>query len=121
MLAQEEAGSVLVSALKNELSIKRCLLIIKTNGGGRGVITAEGLLHPLEMPMDRLMGEEATRLVLEKGLRMTKADIKGPCRWDDLFSDWSIWSLKGKQGILGFLVVELGIFNGEFAYFPGKR
>lgn len=106
VLALEEAGSVLISALKNELSISRCLLFIRNHGDSRELIKTEGLPQPLEMPMDNLMADRATQRVLGKGLRTTKADIKGPCRWDDLLSDWSIWPLKGKQGKLGFLVVD---------------
>ncbi len=105
----EEACTILAKTLCEELSIKRFILTLKKEDDTFSLILAEGfeLSLSIEEINRGLSCEVAIKSVHKTGRRARKSDfISDDFLFSGLMTDCTFWPLKGKEGVLGILIMD---------------
>jgi signal transduction histidine kinase/DNA-binding response OmpR family regulator len=104
---QEQCCATLVSLLSGDLGFEKVIVAVRKDEIIFGNIDMVGLCMSLDEIGDCLKQDEACRHVLQSGRLLLKSDFHdcGVCCWDDIFSSWTIYPVKGRSEILGVAIV----------------
>jgi signal transduction histidine kinase/CheY-like chemotaxis protein len=104
---QEQCCSTLVSLLSQDLGFEKVIVAVRKDEVIFGNIDMVGLCMSLDEIGGCLKQDEACKQVLQSGRLLLKSDFHqcGVCCWDDIFSDWTIYPVKGRSEILGVAIV----------------
>ena len=104
---QEQCCATLVSLLSGDLGFEKVIVAVRKDEVIFGNIDMVGLCMSLDEIGDCLKQDEACKQVLQSGRLLVKSDFHecGVCCWDDIFSDWTIYPVKGRSEILGVAIV----------------
>ncbi len=105
---QEQCCSTLASLLSSSLGFEKVIVALKKDDSIFGNIDIRGLEMSLGEVGNCLKRDEACKQSLQSGRLLLKSDFRdsGPCCWDDIFCDWTIYPLKGRSDILGVAILD---------------
>lgn len=104
---QEQCCATLVTLLSGSMGFKKAIVAVKKGAAAFGNVDAVGLeISPGEI-VDLLRQDKACLQVLQTGRLLSKGDFRGigVCCWDDIFSDWTIYPVKGRSEVLGVAIL----------------
>ncbi len=103
----EECCSTLISQLAENLNFTKLIVAIIKEDGKFGHIETLGIDIPRSVILDRLGQEESCKRVVDNGRILVGHDIQeaGSSFWDDVFSKWTIYPLKGRKRVLGVAIL----------------